>query len=103
MLYYSDGSYSPNNQRGPVEVEPDWNKILGGVKDKINPSALTAGGAASKLLKFITDASPELKAISVLKGFAGDNPTTSYQALICRIDFTFPLPPKVTLVGTQSG
>jgi len=105
MLYYSDGSYTPNNQHGSVVVCPNFGKQLNDILKKVKPDSTSFSGASGQLLKFVYSASPELKAASFLTGFAGDasNPSTSYQGLACRIDFTFVTPPKVTAVGTQSG
>jgi len=105
ILYYSDGSHAPSNQHGSVVVGPNWLKQLNDIIHAVNPDTSTVEGATSKLLSWVEKSSPELKAVTPLAGFASDamNPTTSYQALECRIDFTFETGPRVTAVGTKTG
>jgi hypothetical protein len=106
MLYYSDGSSTPNNQHGTVSVEPDVAKFLKRFKNTVSPSMPdSVGGAASTFLGFYISATPELKGMGILTGFLSDFDalSTEQQAIYCRINFTFDLPPKVLAVGTKPG
>ena len=105
MLYYSDNSYTANNQHGSVTVGPDASKILGRLTGKVAPAPTTGGGAADLFLKFFFAVTPDLKGMNILKQMVSDFKSfeTEQQACVSRIDFSFYLPPKVQAVGVRTG
>ncbi|MGB7761388.1 MAG: hypothetical protein WBL61_16270 [Bryobacteraceae bacterium] len=105
VLVYSDGSDGADHEQGTVFTGPDVAKQLSKLTGSVSPDPTSFEGAASLFLKFFMAATPELKALDIIKRFFKGSGTDEMEnrALYSRIDMSFALPPKVLAVGTRPG
>jgi hypothetical protein len=105
VLLYNDGTSGADHEQASVSVEPDVYKQLSKLTGTVSPVPNTVEGAASLFLKFFFAATPELKALDIIKRFFKGTGTDALEnrALYCRIDLSIPTGVPVKAVGTRPG